>query len=47
MRSEEPPLTSRTIANGVGVSENLVGMGADDVTDALDRWVEFKVIPAC
>ena len=40
----EPPLTSRTIANGVGSRENLVGTGKDDESDALDRRVEFKVI---
>ena len=40
----EPRLTTRTIANGVGSRENLVGTGADDESDALDRRVEFKVI---
>jgi hypothetical protein len=40
----EPPLTPRTIANGVGSRENLVGTGKDDDSDALDRRVEFKVI---
>jgi hypothetical protein len=40
----EPPLTQRTIANGVGSRENLVGTGKDDDSDALDRRVEFKVI---
>jgi len=40
----EPPLAPRTIANGVGSRENLVGTGADNESDALDRRVEFKVI---
>jgi outer membrane protein OmpA-like peptidoglycan-associated protein len=40
----EPPLTARTIANGVGSRDNLVGTGKDDDSDALDRRVEFKVI---
>jgi outer membrane protein OmpA-like peptidoglycan-associated protein len=40
----EPPLTPRTIANGVGSRENLIGTGRDDESDALDRRVEFKVI---
>ena len=40
----EPLLTPRTIANGVGSRENLVGTGKDDESDALDRRVEFKVI---
>jgi outer membrane protein OmpA-like peptidoglycan-associated protein len=34
----------RTIANGVGSRENLVGTGKDDESDALDRRVEFKVV---
>ena len=40
----EPPLTQRTIADGVGSRENLIGTGKDDDSDALDRRVEFKVI---
>ena len=40
----EPQLTPRTIANGVGSRENLVGIGKDDESDALDRRVEFKVL---
>jgi outer membrane protein OmpA-like peptidoglycan-associated protein len=40
----EPLLTRRTIANGVGARENLVGTGKDDESDALDRRVEFRVI---
>ena len=39
-----PSLAGRTIANGVGSREALVGNGRDDLTDALDRRVEFKVI---
>jgi hypothetical protein len=35
------------IAAGVGAKNNLVGTGADDLSDALDRRVEFKVIPTC
>ena len=37
-------LRGRTIANGVGSKENLIGTGTDDVKDALDRRVVFKVI---
>jgi outer membrane protein OmpA-like peptidoglycan-associated protein len=40
----EPPLAKRTIADGVGSRENLVGTGKDDDSDALDRRVEFRVI---
>jgi outer membrane protein OmpA-like peptidoglycan-associated protein len=42
-----PALRGRVIAHGAGSSEPLVGTGADDLTDALDRRVEFKVIPSC
>jgi len=42
-----PALAKRMIANGVGSSENLIGSGKDDPSDALDRRVEFKVIPNC
>ena len=41
---EVPGLSTRTIANGVGSKENLVGTATDDVRDALDRRVEFKVM---
>ena len=37
-------LAKRTIVSGAGSRENLVGTGADDASDALDRRVEFKVI---
>lgn len=39
-----PGLAKRTIANGVGSRESMVGNGKDDASDALDRRVEFKVI---
>lgn len=41
---QSPGLGKRIIANGVGSSQNLVGTGKDDASDALDRRVEFKVI---
>lgn len=44
---EEPALMARTIANGMGSRDNLIGTGRDDATDALDRRVEFKVIGGC
>jgi len=44
LESEAPALAKRTIANGVGSRETLIGTGRDDVSDALDRRVEFKVI---
>jgi hypothetical protein len=41
---EAPPLAKRTIAQGAGSRENLVGNGRDDLSDALDRRVVFQVI---
>ena len=40
-------LQGHVIATGVGAKNNLIGTGADDLSDALDRRVEFKVIPTC
>ena len=37
-------LGDRTITNGAGSSENIVGSGTDDLMDAIDRRVEFGVI---
>jgi outer membrane protein OmpA-like peptidoglycan-associated protein len=42
--SQAPELGKRTIATGKGSSENLVGTGRDDLSDALDRRVGFQVI---
>jgi len=47
LEADAPALTGHVIATGVGAKNNLVGTGADDLSDALDRRVEFKVIPAC
>jgi outer membrane protein OmpA-like peptidoglycan-associated protein len=47
LEETEPLLAKRTIANGVGSRENLVGTGTDNTADALDRRVEFKVIQSC
>ncbi|MCX9156592.1 OmpA family protein [Niveibacterium sp. 24ML] len=44
LEGSQPSLRTRTIANGVGSRENLVGTGRDDASDALDRRVVFKVI---
>lgn len=38
-----PALANRTKATGVGFRENVVGSGADDLTDLQDRRVEFRV----
>ena len=44
LEREAPKLKGRVIASGVGSRETLVGTGTDDVRDALDRRVEFKVV---
>jgi len=45
LETEAPNLKSRTIAQGVGSRENLVGNGKDDLSDSLDRRVVFNLIP--
>jgi outer membrane protein OmpA-like peptidoglycan-associated protein len=44
LQANTPALAKRTIANGVGSKQTMVGTGRDDASDALDRRVEFKVI---
>ena len=44
LERDEPALSKRLMADGVGSRESLVGNGRDDASDALDRRVEFKVI---
>ena len=44
LEAEAPPLRNRTRARGQGSRENLIGTATDDMRDALDRRVEFKVI---
>jgi outer membrane protein OmpA-like peptidoglycan-associated protein len=43
--AEVPALGARTRATGMGFRQNIVGSGTDDAFDALDRRVEFKIIP--
>jgi outer membrane protein OmpA-like peptidoglycan-associated protein len=45
LTSEAPSLASRTHPVGRGFRENIVGTGTDNVADALDRRVEFKIRP--
>ncbi len=45
MDAAAPKLAARTRASGVGYRENVVGSGADDLTDLQDRRVEFKLTP--
>lgn len=42
--TEAPPLAKKLRESGMGFRENIVGTGADDASDALDRRVEFKVV---
>ncbi|MBL8251510.1 MAG: OmpA family protein [Candidatus Competibacter sp.] len=44
LEADAPALRARTIANGAGSRETLIGTGTDDARDALDRRVEFKVV---
>lgn len=44
--AHDPSLAQVTKVAGVGSNENIVGSGADDASDAIDRRVEFQVI-AC
>lgn len=46
LRTLAPELDGRLVADGAGSRANIVGTGADDATDALDRRVEFKTL-AC
>ncbi|WP_280154772.1 OmpA family protein [Piscinibacter sp. XHJ-5] len=45
LASEAAELAGRTKAQGMGFRENIVGSGTDNVVDALDRRVEFKIVP--
>ena len=40
-------LRQKVLAAGAGSTQALVGTGSDNAADALDRRVEFKIIPAC
>ncbi|MBX3605724.1 MAG: OmpA family protein [Piscinibacter sp.] len=43
--AEAGELANRTKPLGMGFRQNLVGSGTDDAVDALDRRVEFKIVP--
>jgi outer membrane protein OmpA-like peptidoglycan-associated protein len=47
LEEDDPALNGHVTANGAGSSANLIGTGADNESDALDRRVEFTIIPAC
>ena len=43
--AEAAVLGPRTKPSGMGFRQNIVGSGTDNVVDALDRRVEFKIVP--
>lgn len=45
LESEAPALAARAKPIGMGWRENIVGSGTDNAVDALDRRVEFKIVP--
>lgn len=47
LQEDAPGLKNRVIADGAGSKANLVGTGADNASDALDRRVEFKPLTKC
>lgn len=47
LEQDTAALRGRIVAAGMGGRQNLVGTGADNAGDALDRRVEFKVVSRC
>lgn len=45
LTAESPSLSARTKTEGKGFHENIVGSGSDNAVDALDRRVEFRIMP--
>jgi outer membrane protein OmpA-like peptidoglycan-associated protein len=45
LATEAPPVGARAKTQGMGFHENIVGSGTDNAVDALDRRVEFKLVP--
>ena len=43
LAKDAPASAKRFSAAGVGWRENLIGLGTDDLRDALDRRIEFRV----
>lgn len=44
LQEVSPVIAKKTVAVGRGFEENIVGIGSDDIRDAIDRRVEFKVL---
>ena len=45
LAAESAALGSRTKTAGMGFRQNIVGSGTDNAVDALDRRVEFRIVP--
>jgi outer membrane protein OmpA-like peptidoglycan-associated protein len=45
LTADAPVLGARTKTSGMGFRQNIVGSGSDNAVDALDRRVEFKIVP--
>ena len=45
LTAEAAPLGTRAKPSGMGFRENIVGSGSDNSVDALDRRVEFRIVP--
>lgn len=45
MQKDFPNIMGRSTAIGRGWKENIVGVGSDDMRDAIDRRVEFRITP--
>ena len=47
LERDAPQLAGHLMAKGAASSQMMVGTGKDDLSDALDRRVEFKPLPTC
>ncbi|HEX2540763.1 MAG TPA: OmpA family protein [Caldimonas sp.] len=45
LAGEAATLAAKTRTSGMGFRQNIVGSGSDNAVDALDRRVEFKIVP--
>jgi outer membrane protein OmpA-like peptidoglycan-associated protein len=45
LAAEGAALAARTKTTGMGFRQNIVGSGTDNAVDALDRRVEFRIVP--
>jgi outer membrane protein OmpA-like peptidoglycan-associated protein len=45
LAAEAQSLGAKTKTSGMGFRQNIVGSGTDNAVDALDRRVEFKIVP--